>query len=147
MDKIPGSAFQRHFSAVGPADSPHIRAACQNNFVENKFADGIALLNTGKYYQAHDVLEEVWREVHGWNKPFYQGMVQIAISMHHFSTGNLAGAKSVLRKARTNLGEYPASFCGIELAELRAQLDSWQQAMDSGAPTPSPVRVQLSPEC
>ncbi len=115
--------------------------------MDSKFASGIALLNDGQFYRAHDVLEEVWRDVHGWTKPFYQGIVQIAISLHHFSTGNLAGARSVMRKARTNLNEYPSSFCGIELDQLRAQLDSWQHAMDNSGAAPPPVRIRTAPEC
>jgi hypothetical protein len=75
-------------------------------------------------------------------------MVQVAISLHHFSTGNLVGAQSVLKKSRANLAEFPASFSGVDLAELQSQLESWQTAMANCGPYPSPVRVQYTPpEC
>jgi hypothetical protein len=75
-------------------------------------------------------------------------MVQVAISLHHFSTGNLVGAQSVLKKSRANLAEFPASFCGVDLAELQSQLDSWQSAMAKGGPYPPQVHVQYTPpEC
>ncbi len=92
--------------------------------LDTAFERGILLINAGSYYAAHDVLEEVWRGVHGWTKPFYQGMVQVAISLHHFSTGNLTGAQSVMAKCRKNLGEFPDSFCGVDLRDLMAQLDA-----------------------
>src|SRR5512142_1408855 len=104
--------------------------------LEPDFRRGIDLINDGSYFAAHEVLEEVWRQVHGWTKPFYQGMVQVAISLHHFSTGNLAGAQSVMTKCRKNLSEFPASFCGVDLGDLLAQLEAWQTAMTKGGPYP-----------
>jgi len=128
-----------------PPSNPSI---CQNCPLDSQFQHGIQLINQGSYFAAHDALEEVWRDTHGWTKPFYQGMVQVAISLHHFSTGNLVGAQSVLKKCRTNLSEFPASFSGVDLQNLLAQLDDWQQAMAQGGPYPSPVSVIFHPpEC
>ncbi|MGE5110249.1 MAG: DUF309 domain-containing protein [Acidobacteriaceae bacterium] len=114
--------------------------------METDFQRGIDLINEGSYFAAHDLLEEVWRQVHGWTKPFYQGMVQVAISLHHFSTGNLAGAQSVMTKCRKNLSEFPASFCGVDLADLLAQLEAWQMAIDKDGPYPPNVVVRTRPQ-
>ena len=111
--------------------------------LDAEFEHGIRLINEGSYYAAHDVLEDVWRGVHGWTKPFYQGMVQVAISLHHFSTGNLAGAQSVMAKCRKNLGEFPESFSGVDLRDLTAQLEAWQGAMATGGPYPPKVVVRI----
>ena len=114
--------------------------------LERDFRRGLDLINDGSYFAAHDALEEVWRQVHGWTKPFYQGMVQVAISLHHFSTGNLSGAQSVMVKCRRNLSEFPASFCGVDLDDLLAQLDAWQMAMAKGGPYPPRVIVRTLPQ-
>ncbi|HEU5401059.1 MAG TPA: DUF309 domain-containing protein [Terriglobales bacterium] len=114
--------------------------------METIFQRGIRLINEGSYYAAHDALEEVWRGVHGWTKPFYQGMVQVAISLHHFSTGNLPGARSVMQKSRKNLEEFPAAFCGIQVRDLTAQLDAWQNALAAGGPYPPRVVVRVVQE-
>ncbi len=119
-------------------------ATWENGGVLNpEFEHGIDLINEGSYYAAHDALEDVWRGVHGWSKPFYQGMVQVAISLHHFSTGNLAGAQSVMAKCRKNLGEFPESFCGVDVRDLAAQLEAWQRAMAAGGPYPPKVVVRI----
>lgn len=116
--------------------------------MDPRFQHGIDLINQGSFFAAHEELEEVWRGIHGWTKPFYQGMVQVAISLHHFSTGNLSGAQSVMKKCRNNLSEFPASFGGVDLQNLLAQLALWQAAMADGGPYPPPVRIHcLSPEC
>lgn len=113
--------------------------------MQTLFEHGIELLNQGSYYHAHDVLEEVWREVRDERRLFYQGVVQVAIAMHHFSKANTAGAQSVLGKARKNLAPYPARFAGLDVDDLRQQLAQWDVAMAAGGPYPAPVRVHTLP--
>jgi uncharacterized protein len=110
--------------------------------MQTLFQHGLELLNQGSYFHAHDVLEEVWREVRGEDRLFYQGVVQVAIAMHHFSKSNMIGAQSVLAKARRNLDPYPATFGGIDLGDLRFQLAQWDAAMADGGPYPAPVQVR-----
>ena len=114
--------------------------------LDTAFEHGIELINAGSYYAAHDALEEVWRRVHGWTKPFYQGMTQVAISLHHFSTGNMAGAQSVMAKSRKNLAEFPGVFCGVDVEDLMAQLDAWEKALAEGGPYPAKVVVRVVTE-
>jgi len=109
--------------------------------MQTLFQHGLELINQGSYYHAHDVLEEVWREVRGDDRLFYQGVVQVAIAMHHFSRANLAGAQSVLAKARRNLAPYPPKSGGIDLEDLRRQLALWDAAIACGGPYPDPVQV------
>lgn len=113
--------------------------------MQTLFQHGLELINQGSYFHAHDVLEEVWREVRGEDRLFYQGVVQVAIAMHHFSKANMAGAQSVLAKARKNLEPYPSKSGGIDLEDLREQLAAWDAAMANGGPYPAPVQVHLVP--
>lgn len=116
------------------------------DILDTSFEHGLDLINAGSYYAAHEALEDAWRGVHGWTKQFYQGMVQVAISLHHFSTGNLTGAQSVMEKCRRNLSEFPDSFCGVDLRDLDEQLAGWQKAMAVGGPYPPKVIVRFERE-
>lgn len=109
--------------------------------MQTLFQHGVELINQGSYFHAHDVLEEVWREVRTQDRLFYQGVVQVAIAMHHFSKANLAGAQSVLAKARRNLAPYPPKCGGIDLEDLLQQLAVWETAMANGSHYPGPVQV------
>ncbi|MGB0038926.1 MAG: DUF309 domain-containing protein, partial [Terriglobales bacterium] len=61
-------------------------------------ARGLDLFNRAHFFDAHEVLEDVWREsAHG--KPrrrHLQGLVQLAVAFHHESRNNSVGARSVL---------------------------------------------------
>jgi predicted metal-dependent hydrolase len=108
------------------------------------FHHGIALFNRGEFYEAHEVLEDVWRAAPTEEKLFLQGLIQVAVALVHHSRGNLAGAQSLLARGERNLEAYPPSYAGISLPPLRHTLALWRNALDSGASAPTaPVRIHL----
>ncbi|MGH9649240.1 MAG: DUF309 domain-containing protein, partial [Terriglobales bacterium] len=106
---------------------------------------GIFLFNQGRFYDAHEVLEDAWREARQPLKRFLQGLIQIAVGLHHHSTGNLAGARSLLARGRSKLEEYPHSYGGINVAGLRASVDHWCAALGGGLPPPAFPRLEAMP--
>ncbi len=104
---------------------------------DNRLVDGIRLFNRGEYFEAHEVLEDVWRGAPATDKTFLQGLVQLAVAFHHYSTGNLVGACSVLGKAARNLEQEAASPHGIDEAALRAALREWIHTLADGGNLPS----------
>jgi len=97
---------------------------------------GIRLFNAREFYDAHEVWEDVWRESHGMEKRFLQGLIQAAVALHHHSTGNLVGACSLMARARRNLAGCPEEFGGIRLAELLEMLGEWREAVVRGESAP-----------
>ncbi|EDP74607.1 DUF309 domain-containing protein [Hydrogenivirga sp. 128-5-R1-1] len=58
------------------------------------------LWNAGDFYEAHEVLEEVWECVKDKNKKeCYQGVIRFAIALHHCRSGENKKAENVLKKA------------------------------------------------
>ncbi len=97
---------------------------------------GIKLFNTAAFFEAHEVLEDAWRAAPATEKKFLQGLIQIAVALHHHSKGNLVGARSLLGRASRNLSGYPEHFGGIELTQLRRSISQWQSALADGTPVP-----------
>jgi predicted metal-dependent hydrolase len=97
-----------------------------------KYQLGIWHFNAREFYDAHEVWEDVWRESHGMEKRFLQGLIQAAVALHHHSTGNVVGACSLVERARRNLAGCPAEFGGIRVAELLVALGEWRAALVSG---------------
>ena len=108
------------------------------------YQEGIELFNKGAYFDAHEVLEDVWRAASEHDKRFLQGLIQIAVAFHHYGNGNLRGARSVLRRACLNLSQYPGDYGGVDLASLMLKLTECQRAFDVGVPVSSPPRIICS---
>jgi uncharacterized protein len=89
---------------------------------------GVAPFNSGRFFEAHEVLEDVWREAprHGQLRQNLQALVQLAVAFHHQSTGNLDGARSVLERALRNLKGAEDSFPELDMESLQASLSPWR---------------------
>ena len=106
-----------------------------------RYREGIRLLNQGEFYDAHEVLEDVWRAAPEPERKFLQGLIQVAVALHHHSKGNLVGARSLMGRASKNLSHYPEQFGGIQLGPLRQSLMLWQDACTGGRATLQVPRV------
>ena len=110
----------------------------------SKFQHGIDLFNAGSFFDAHEVLEDVWRESQGPEKEFLQAIIQAAVGLHHHSTGNIIGARSLLSRASRKLADYPDEYYGVALEGLRVSLAEWQKSLGEGAALPLPPRLRPS---
>ena len=93
------------------------------------FTRGIALFNQAHFFDAHEVLEDVWRPLPRGSarRRHLQGLVQLAVAFHHESRENFIGARSVLDRACRNLTGAEESFPRIDFVRLRAELADWQR--------------------
>lgn len=86
------------------------------------FVQFIILFNEERdYYQCHDVMEELWLEEG--RKPLLQGLLQVAVGLHHFQNGNRSGASKLLEAALYKLYPYPDVIMGIQLGQLREDVE------------------------
>lgn len=74
------------------------------------------------FYQCHDVMEELWLEEG--RKPLLQGLLQVAVGLHHFQNDNRSGAIKLLEAALHKLHAYPNMIMGIDLQKLRIDAES-----------------------
>jgi predicted metal-dependent hydrolase len=86
---------------------------------------GFAEFNAGKFFECHDTLEEVWRDLRGPSRDFLQSLIQTAVAFYHLQNGNRAGGRSQLEKALKNLSRYGESYAGVDLKGLRQELQIW----------------------
>jgi predicted metal-dependent hydrolase len=90
--------------------------------------------NTGHYYEAHDVLEEVWLPIRGQAQAkFYQGLIQMAGAFVHLQKERMGPSARLFALALKNFEPYPAHHEGIHLDAIRELCRSHRQAIiDSG---------------
>lgn len=103
--------------------------------IDALFRRGLTLFNAGRFYDAHEVLEDAWRETPRGclRRRHLQGMVQLAVAFHHQSRENFVGARSVLERGLRNIAGGEESFADLDLDRLRAELAEWQRYLASTA--------------
>ena len=107
------------------------------------FHRGIQLFNHAEFFDAHEVLEDVWRASLPAEKKFLQGLIQVAVAFHHHSRKNVRGMRSLLERAINNLAECPDDFRDIQLPSLRQSLVQWREALDNNLPLPQLPRMEM----
>ena len=122
------------------------RASGRNPETRSPFRRGLILFNAGRFFDAHEALEDAWRESTRGSplRRHLQGMVQVAVALHHQSRDNFTGARSVLDRALRNLTGAEDSFPDLELDRLRADLADWQRYLGDAAQKPlrpAPPRI------
>ena len=101
--------------------------------------NAIFFFNSGRYFEAHEAWEDMWREEKGPLRSFYQGLVHAAVGLHHRERNNRIGMVSQLKKCLSRLDGYPAEVDGIDVARLRA--DIRQVLEERGVEGSAPVRI------
>jgi predicted metal-dependent hydrolase len=67
---------------------------------------GRAAFNRGEYFLAHELWEEIWREVDDAERRLYvQGLIQIAAGLHHLQRHRPGPAAGLLRKGLEKLSQ------------------------------------------
>jgi len=100
---------------------------------------GIFFFNSGRYFEAHEVWEDLWREEQGEGRIFYQALVQAAVGMHHATRNNKSGSRAVLLRALSKLDRLPEIVEGIEVGTLRRDLRQVLDKLEVGDIVP--VRI------
>ncbi len=85
--------------------------------------EGIRLFNEEYFFEAHEVLEDLWKREHGKSKLFLQGLIQLCAAYHHFQNGNLVGAETLLERGAQKMRSYPPDYLGIDAPKLLAHVD------------------------
>lgn len=83
-----------------------------------KYLEGVRLFNEEDFFESHDVLEELWSETHGPERKFYQGLIQISISLFHFGNDNFGGARKLYESSRKYLEDYRPQYMALDVERL-----------------------------
>jgi predicted metal-dependent hydrolase len=88
-----------------------------------RFVEGVRHFNACDFFEAHEVWEELWTDYRGPSRRFYQGLIQVAVCLHHFGNENTRGAIKLYHGCRTYLEEYRPRHMGVDLDKLLGDLE------------------------
>lgn len=85
-----------------------------------------ACFNQGLFFEAHEVLEELWLGERGRPRDlFYKGLIQLAGAFVHVQKNRPAPAISLFKLAQSNLARYPDFFEGLEIKAVQTCITRW----------------------
>ena len=88
-----------------------------------RYLEGIRCFNSREFFEAHEVWEDLWRDEQGPSRRYYQGLIQIAVCLHHFGNGNTRGARKLYHSSRGYVEAYRPRHLGLDLERLLADLE------------------------
>ena len=110
--------------------------------MDPRYLNGIRLFNEGEYFACHDELEEVWTEIPGDEREFYQGLIHAAVCLFHFEGHNLTGARKMYGSAKRYLTPFAPTHMGLQVDRLLEDLQLCFQEL-CAATGPYPAHIQL----
>jgi uncharacterized protein len=99
-----------------------------------KLDEFIRLFNKEDFYEAHEVLEELWLETAGDQKTFYKGLIQCAVALAHWKNGNPRGAHQVGHRSISILEAFEKTRDDIFVAELISDCKTFLAARNKEFP-------------
>ncbi|HEV8594959.1 MAG TPA: DUF309 domain-containing protein [Thermoplasmata archaeon] len=91
--------------------------------VEMLLEQGIDLFNRHYFFEAHDVLEEIWQAEKGPMRNFFKGLIHLAGGFHHYQNENLRGSAALLTSGIGYLKPFLPAQMGIDLAALLPKME------------------------
>jgi uncharacterized protein len=104
--------------------SPPAQSAEMTDKATDSYELGLELIRAGRYFAAHEELEDAWRAAEPAERDFLQGLVHVAVAWYQAGRGNRVGCERQLEKARRRLAPYAPAHRGIDLAGLLPQLET-----------------------
>lgn len=80
---------------------------------------GIELFNRGEYFDAHEKLEEAWKEDSSPGRELYRSILQVAVAYLQILRGNYRGAVKMFLRVRQWMDPLPGECRGVDVAGLR----------------------------
>jgi hypothetical protein len=88
---------------------------------EESLAEAQRLIDAGRPFHAHEVLEGTWKAAPQGERDLWQGLAQLAVGLTHRARGNLTGASTLLQRGAARIEPYAgAPPYGIDVAGLVA---------------------------
>ena len=99
--------------------------------------EGISLFNEERFWECHEVLEQIWHPARGVERSTIQGLILTAAALVHHQKGEDDVCLRMLRKAHDKLGSQNV-YEAVDLKNVRAQI---QEMIASKNPKPFTIFI------
>jgi predicted metal-dependent hydrolase len=116
------------------------------NMLPPALRQGVDEFNRAYFFEAHETLEDLWRETHGPLRTFYQGLIQLAVAFYHLSHDNRRGARNLFEKGLAKLEEFRPRCQDIDVETLWAETRRWLDDVKAVGDGPLTMAVAQFPK-
>lgn len=119
---------------------------CQGRDLPAHYLGYFGCFNRGLYYEAHDVLEEMWLPVR--RQPagdFYKGLIQLAGAFVHLQKNRLDPARRLFKLAENNLQKYPSRHQSLDVTGTLDLIAQWLRWL-AERPEENPLLAHPAPQ-
>jgi uncharacterized protein len=107
-------------------------------FMDARLREGIELFNQGHFFDCHEVLEGLYLETEEANKPFLEGLIQLAAAFRMFCDfDEVKGAVRMIYQALIRFENYQPAFLRVRVQDLCTAAEAWAKAAERGEDKPS----------
>jgi predicted metal-dependent hydrolase len=90
-------------------------------------------IRAGRYFEAHEELEEAWRAAEAEERDFLQGLVHVAVAWYQAGRGRPVATASQLEKASRRLAAYAPAHRGVDVADVLAHVEAARARVAEGS--------------
>jgi predicted metal-dependent hydrolase len=107
-----------------------MKSTCEDS-PPGQMLQGIREFNNREWFECHETVEDLWIGSEGETRDFYQGIIQIAVALHHWRNGNFGGAVSLLKGGAGYLRHINGACLWVDVAKLIADADQLRSELET----------------
>ena len=110
--------------------------------MDARLREGIRLFNEKQFFASHEVLESFYQETEAENKPFLEGLIQLAAAFRMFvDFGEVKGPVRLIHQALIRFENYQPAFLQVKVGELCQAAEAWANAAEGPNAQPASVAI------
>jgi len=101
--------------------------------VDAPFKRGLHEIRAGRFFEAHEELEQAWRAAPPEERDFFQGLVHVAVAWYQAGRGRPVATGRQLEKAARRLAGFAPEHRGVDVAHVLEQVDAARDSVAAGS--------------
>lgn len=102
--------------------------------IKKQFDTACQHFNNKEFFEAHEVWEDLWVEASGTRHPFLQGLIQIAVALHHAGNCNWVGMRKLFSSGLNYLERGKPDSDPIDVEALKSRVVDFALAVQKVIP-------------
>jgi predicted metal-dependent hydrolase len=106
--------------------------------MDARLREGIRLFNDRQFFASHEVLEHFYQDTESENKPFLEGLIQLAAAFRMFSDfGEVKGPVRMINQALIRLENFQPAFLQVRVKDICHAAEAWAKVAAAANAEPS----------